>query len=105
MQHLSAIWEKVLAVPNTLKLHCVKLCGMTKISMSETDDGDFSVVDIYPSPGIDNDGGIISTNADEINICVDDENSVNFFIGACVLVIYEENCYPEEIKSLQSNGC
>ena len=25
-RHLSAIWEKVLAVQNTLKLHCVKAC-------------------------------------------------------------------------------
>ena len=35
-RHLSAIWEKVLVVQNTLKLHCVKACEMDKISASPT---------------------------------------------------------------------
>ena len=48
---------------------------------------------------------INGTNVDEIDICVDDENSANFFIDAWVLAIYEGNCYPREIKLLQPNEC
>ena len=35
---------------------------MNKISVSETSDGDFSVVDIYPTPEINDDSGISSIN-------------------------------------------
>ena len=42
----------------------------------------------YPPPVIEDDNDINSTNVNEIDIRVDDENSVNFFIGAWVLVIY-----------------
>ena len=42
----------------------------------------------YPPPVIEDDNDINSTNVNEIDIRVDDANSVNFFIGAWVLVIY-----------------
>ena len=43
----------------TLKLHCVKAHGMNKISVPETSDGDFTFVDIFPIPEIDDDNDII----------------------------------------------
>lgn len=79
-QYLSSIWENVLAVPCALKLHCVEGCKMNEISVSETSDGDFNVINIYPALEIDDDSDIISTNGDEINIRVDDKSSINFFI-------------------------
>ena len=79
-QYLSSIWENILAVPCALKLHCVEGCKMNEISVSETSDGDFNVINIYPALEIDDDSDIISTNGDEINIRVDDKSSINFFI-------------------------
>ena len=61
------------------------------------------VIEIYPTQETDDDSDIISTKGDKMDIQVDDENSVKFFIGVWVLVIYEGNCYPGEIKSLKSN--
>ena len=90
-----------MAVPNTLKCHCVKACRMNEISVSSIW-WRLSVVEIYSASEIDDEYDIISTNGDEIDICVDNENSANFFIGTWVLVIYEGNCYPGEIKLLQS---
>ena len=48
----------------------------------------FNVFDKYPPPEIEDESDINSTNVNEIDVRVDDENSVNFFIGAWVLVIY-----------------
>ena len=53
---------------------------MNEISVSETSDGDFNVINIYPAPEIDDESDIINTNGDEINIRVDDKSSINFFI-------------------------
>ena len=67
-------------------------------SVSETSDGDFNVSDKYPTPEIEDDSDINSTNGDETDIRADDEDSVNFFIGAWVLVIYEGNCYRGKLN-------
>ena len=61
---------------------------MNKLSLLERSDGDFNVANIYPTPETDNDSGINHINGDEIDICVDDE--VFFFVGAWVVVIYEQ---------------
>ena len=61
---------------------------MNKRSMSKTYYRVFNVGDIYRTAEIDNGSDIFSTDSDETDTFVDNENSVNFFIGKWVLLIY-----------------
>ena len=56
--------------------------------MSKTYYRVFNVGDIYRTAEIDNGSDIFSTDSDETDTFVDNENSVNFFIGKWVLLIY-----------------
>ena len=90
---------------------------MNKIGVSGTSDGDFNIADIYLAPEIVDDSDINSTNGDEIDICLDDENSVNFFIGKwgqphspdvnyCVLHIRPKGHWePSSVIQEKSNEC
>ena len=60
--------ERILAVPNPLKLHYVKPYRMNKISVSETSDEHFHIFNIYSTPEIDNDSNINHINGDEIDL-------------------------------------
>ena len=104
------VWEKTIAIPNTLKFHCIKARNSKQLSVSTISTGDeFMIVDVFKcaEESDESDVGCDETSPDYHESSSDlDESRIEGLhvdVGHWVFVQYEGNCFPGEVTAVIEN--
>ena len=100
------VWENSLAVPNTMKMHCIKVCNSRQLEVSKTSVGEtFKVKDILNCQVLSNESDTNprsdteSCSLSEV-VSIENANEIQLDVYDCVLVCYGNETFPRVITKL-----
>ena len=96
-------WKKCLGIPNTMKMHCVKLRNQNQLEVAKTSNGEaFKVANIFTAPSSPTDDESDQSNGD--NELPSETVQEEIHVGDWVLICYENDIFPREVTTVATNA-